>query len=113
MKEQIDPNVKAHVIRSAFYLLLLLAVCVIPFALGQRTAGKQSTVESAMQLPVTSSHSGRDASALPTAEFPTGLYDQYNNPATKPPLGIGSQEFESAMAAFNDQAADDFVLGDP
>jgi N-acetylneuraminic acid mutarotase len=38
MKKQINPNVKAHLIRGAFYLLLLLAVCVIPFALGQRRA---------------------------------------------------------------------------
>jgi len=50
--------------------------------------------------------------ALLTPEFPTGfiLWDQYNNPATEPPVNIGSQEFEPAMAAFNDQAADDFVL---
>ena len=31
-------------------------------------------------------------------EFPNGgvLWDQYNNPATEPPLGIGSQKFEPA-----------------
>jgi hypothetical protein len=31
MKKQISPNVKAYLVRGAFYLLLLLAVCVIPF----------------------------------------------------------------------------------
>src|SRR5262249_34090714 len=31
---------KAHLIRGAFYLLLLLAVCVIPFALAARTKAK-------------------------------------------------------------------------
>ncbi|HEV2717152.1 MAG TPA: hypothetical protein VGU64_17940, partial [Terriglobales bacterium] len=31
MKKQINPNVKAYLVRGAFYLLLLLAVCVIPF----------------------------------------------------------------------------------
>ena len=31
---------KAHLFRGAFYLLLLLAVCVIPFALAQRTTAK-------------------------------------------------------------------------
>jgi hypothetical protein len=36
MKKQTNPNIKAHLIRSAFYVLLLLAVCVIPFALAQR-----------------------------------------------------------------------------
>src|SRR5437660_12115186 len=41
MKKQIDPTIKAHLIRSGFYVLLLLAVCVIPFALAQRnTASK-------------------------------------------------------------------------
>ena len=35
MKKQINPAIKAHLIRGAFYLLLLLAVCAIPFALGQ------------------------------------------------------------------------------
>jgi N-acetylneuraminic acid mutarotase len=42
MKKQINPNVKAHLIRSAFYVLLLLAVCVIPFALAQRNTPKRS-----------------------------------------------------------------------
>jgi hypothetical protein len=36
MKKQINPLVKAHLVRSALCLLSLLAVCVIPFALGQR-----------------------------------------------------------------------------
>lgn len=35
MKKQINPTSKAHVIRGAVYLLLLLAVCAIPFALAQ------------------------------------------------------------------------------
>src|SRR5437660_5025177 len=42
MKKQINPTVKAHLIRGAFYLLLLLAVCAIPFALGQRNAKKSA-----------------------------------------------------------------------
>ncbi len=44
MKKQINPTIKAHLIRGAFYLLLLLAVCAIPFALAQRNpaAGKVS-----------------------------------------------------------------------
>src|SRR5712691_9595837 len=44
MKKQINPTIKAHLIRGAFYLLLLLAVCAIPFALAQRNSkvSKQS-----------------------------------------------------------------------
>ena len=44
MKKQTNPDIKAHLIRSAFYVLLLLAVCVIPFALAQRGAGKRAFV---------------------------------------------------------------------
>ena len=43
MKQQTNPNIKAHLIQSAFYLLLLLAVCAIPFALAQRNSVKQNT----------------------------------------------------------------------
>src|SRR4030095_1933729 len=35
MKKQINPTIKAYLIRGAFYLLLLIAVCAIPFALAQ------------------------------------------------------------------------------
>jgi len=41
MKKQINPTIKAHLIRGAFYLLLLIAVCAIPFALAQRNATKR------------------------------------------------------------------------
>src|SRR5437667_11602383 len=49
MKKQINPTIKAHLIRSAFYLLLLLAVCAIPFALASRSRGtaKQSVAQPA------------------------------------------------------------------
>src|SRR5437867_1033840 len=43
MKKQINPTIKAHLIRSAFYLLLLLAVCAIPFALAQRNTKRSVT----------------------------------------------------------------------
>src|SRR5437773_3634657 len=45
MKKQINPTIKAHLIRSAFYVLVLLAVCVIPFTLAQRNVGKQSAAQ--------------------------------------------------------------------
>jgi hypothetical protein len=49
MKKQINPTIKAYLIRGAFYLLLLLAVCAIPFALAQsrsRGTAKQSVTKS-------------------------------------------------------------------
>ena len=45
MKKQLNPTIKAHLIRSAFYILLLVAVCLIPFALAQR-----NTTSGAAQL---------------------------------------------------------------
>src|SRR6266850_5278002 len=48
MKKQINPTIKAHLIRGAFYLTLLLAVCAIPFALAARNtaAGRISRIAS-------------------------------------------------------------------
>ena len=45
MKKQTNPTTKAHLIRGAFYLLLLLAVCVIPFGFGQWQASGPSLKE--------------------------------------------------------------------
>ena len=49
MKKQINPSIKAHLIRGAFYLVLLIAICAIPFALAQRNAGKQMVTARAIQ----------------------------------------------------------------
>ena len=47
MKKQTNSTIKAHLIRGAFYLLLLVAVCAIPFALAQRNASKRSVAKPA------------------------------------------------------------------
>ena len=52
MKKQINPTIKAHLIRGAFYLLLLMAVCAIPFALAQRNK-LSSTKAQATKAPPT------------------------------------------------------------
>jgi hypothetical protein len=49
MKKQTNSTIKAHLIRGAFYLLLLVAVCAIPFALAQRNASKRSMAKPAAQ----------------------------------------------------------------
>ena len=41
------------------------------------------------------------------------VWNQYDNPATEPPVGIGSQDFEPVFNTLDDQAADDFVLTVP
>src|SRR5439155_7643042 len=108
MKTHIKPTTKGYLIRGAFYLLLLLALCVIPFALAQ-----QSTSTNTAQLPTSSSDSGAGTLAVP--KLPTGfaLWDQYNNPATEPPINIGSQDLELASDALDDQTADDFTFTYP
>ena len=108
MKKQINPNVKAHLVRGAFYLLLLFAVCVTPFARGQQNTTQLPSMSSDSDVS-TASH------ALAVPIFPTGgiLWNQYNNPATQSPVSIGSQEFEPAFASLTDQAADDFVFTYP
>ena len=40
MKRRSSPTIRAQVIRGAFYLLLLIAVCAIPFALAERNTTK-------------------------------------------------------------------------
>ena len=70
-------------------LMLLLAVPLIPRAAAQRNS----------------------AGGLPGASCEECcLWNQYDNAATEPPISIGSQKFEPAMAALDDQAADDFVF---
>jgi len=108
---------KAHTAQFALLSLCILAGLLVFFAgivvaLAQRRTARPSMVGSTMQLPTTSSGNERQKGALPRPESPAAgvLWDQYDNPATQPPINIGSQEFEPAMAAFNDQAADDFVV---
>src|SRR4029450_6172218 len=41
MRKQTNPDIKAHLLRSAFYVLLLVAICVIPFALAPRNSNNR------------------------------------------------------------------------
>src|SRR5438876_12008261 len=47
MKKQINPTIKAQILRSAFILLSLVAVCAIPFSLAQRNTTKHSVAKPA------------------------------------------------------------------
>jgi hypothetical protein len=42
LKKNPNLTIRAHLLRGAFYLLMLLAVCVIPFARAQRTVSKRT-----------------------------------------------------------------------
>ena len=77
MKKQLNPTIKAHLIRSAFYLLLLLGVCAIPFALAQRNAPRRSMAKPDVaagvpQLATTSSLPTFNGMALPAPQHATG-----------------------------------------
>src|SRR5204862_1567931 len=64
MKKQINPSIKAQILRSAFILLLLVAVSAIPFALAQsrsRGTAKRSVAASAIRADRTLTFADRVA----------------------------------------------------
>src|SRR5258705_9539255 len=64
IKKQINPSIKAHLLRSAFILLSLVAVSAIPFALAQsrsRGAAKRSVAASAIRAARTLTFADRVA----------------------------------------------------
>jgi hypothetical protein len=67
MKKQHNTTIKAHLIRGALYLLLLLAVCAIPLALAQRNATKTKRIPATVIVVTNTDDSGpgslRDALA--------------------------------------------------
>src|SRR5437773_10497775 len=57
-----NPTIKAQILRSVFYLLLLLGVCAIPFALAKRSFdGRTTSAMSSTQTPRTLSFADRVA----------------------------------------------------
>ena len=95
MKSQIHRTMKAHLLRVAFYLLLLLAVCAIPFALAQSRSRGTATRSKARASPASEFLTTSNAAAAPAIAvsvippIPAApaiiLYDQMNNPAPTPP----------------------------
>ena len=91
--------------------VVFVAIQLVPRAPAQKNAGNQGTVGSVPQIPAVSREMTSAVRSLPVGGCQGGpLWDQYSSPASEPPVAIGSQKFEPAMAAFDDQAADDFVL---
>ncbi|MFL6552414.1 MAG: hypothetical protein ACJ8LV_03510, partial [Chthoniobacterales bacterium] len=57
-----NPTIKAQILRSAFYLLLLLGICAIPFALAQWSFdGRTASATSSKQIQRTLTFAGRVA----------------------------------------------------
>ena len=128
MKKQINPTIKAHLIRGAFYLLLLVAVCAIPFALAQRNAPKRSGANASKlagsqskavvgipklpklsQIPQKTSGAGA-AHVVKVPRPPRApqvvLYDQYDNASTTASLSATFTDFPT----FDADLADDFIV---
>lgn len=119
MKKQNHDTIRAHFIRSVLCVLLLLAVCVIPFALAQsRSRGNTSasaatavtnpdSVSNAATAPPSSGAAGRQFAIPPYPKQPqVVLYDQYNNAS---PIGTLSTAFTD-VPLFSSDLADDFVV---
>src|SRR4029434_7747929 len=63
MKRRSSPNIKAHLVRGAFYLLLLVGVCAIPFALAERNTIKlgKPALSMPVRIPAAPAQTGADA----------------------------------------------------
>src|SRR5215467_258861 len=97
MKKQINPTIKAHLIRGAFYLLLLIAVCAIPFALAQsrsRGTTKRDVASKFKAAPANGVAQGTNLSGVyfkPASQFNSGSgllpYDVRTMPGRHAKLG--------------------------
>jgi hypothetical protein len=118
MKKQNNPSLKAHLIRNAFYMLLLVAICAVPFVLAQRNTTEQSVATPASPKHFSSpavavshnfrrSYGVRRLPIVPMPKLPAVvLYDQLDNPGIN---STNSQEVPDVPPA-TDFTADDFVV---
>src|SRR5437870_11400597 len=116
MKKQINPSIKAQILRSAFILLLLVAVSAIPFALAQsrsRGTAKRSVAASAIQRNRTLTFTDRVAYQRAIEE----VYWQHRiwpkaNAGPKPPLDkvMSQAQIEEKVEDYlrNSQALEDY-----
>src|SRR5213593_3499815 len=109
-----NPTIKAQILRSAFYLLLLLGVCAIPFALAKRSFdGRTTSAMSSTQTPRTLTFADRVAYQRAIEE----VYWQHRiwpkaNAGPKPPLGkvMSQAQIEEKVEDYlrNSQALEDY-----
>src|SRR5438552_7897443 len=112
-----NPTIKAQILRSAFYLLLLLGICAIPFALATRSYDRRTTsATSSTQTPRTRSFADRVAYQRAIEE----VYWQHRiwprnggaNAGPKPPLDkvMSQAQIEEKVEDYlrNSQALEDY-----
>src|SRR5947208_7888996 len=109
-----NPTIKAQILRSAFYLLLLLGISAIPFALAKRSFdGRTTSATSSTQTPRTISFADRVA-------YQRAIEDVYwrhwiwpkENAKPKPPLDkvMSQAQIEEKVEDYlrNSQALEDY-----
>ena len=117
MKKQTNPSIKAHLLWRALILLALVAVCAIPFALGQRQAVKRSVINPAAKIDAAANQYMQEVTQradgavsdqiLPNPNLPqVVLYDQYNNASPNHTRSATFTDFPT----FGSDLADDFVV---
>jgi hypothetical protein len=109
MKAHIASPIKAHLLRSACYLLLLLAVSAIPFALAQRGVSKVSV--SKLTLAQSAAANTRTSQFPVTAPIkrPTGGILWYNGDFN----GVNALPNEQNTAVEQSSVYDDFIVPSP
>src|SRR5207248_3026775 len=116
MKKQINPSIKAQILRSAFILLSLVAVSAIPFALAQsrsRGTAKRSVAASAIRADRTLTFADRVAyqRAIEEVYWRHRIWTKANA-VPKPPLDkmMSQAEIEKKVADYlrNSQALEDY-----
>src|SRR5713101_2173984 len=109
-----NPAIKAQILRSVFYLLLLIGICAIPFALAKRSFdGRTTSATSSTQTPRTLSFADRVAYQRAIEE----VYWQHRiwpkaNAGPKPPLDkvMSQAQIEEKVEDYlrNSQALEDY-----
>src|SRR5438552_5459014 len=109
-----NPTIKAQILRSAFYLLLLLSICAIPFALAKRSFdGRTTSAMSSTQTPRTLSFADRVAyqRAIEEVYWRHRIWPEAN-PGSKPPLDrvMSQAQIEKKVEDYlrNSQALEDY-----
>src|SRR6266404_5542859 len=121
MKKQINPTIRAHLIRGAFYLLLLFALCVIPLAFGRRATGAQSgTLLAFFRAEAATNVSERTLTFAERVSYQRAIEEVYwrhriwpkERPDAKPPLDavMSQAQLERKVHDYlrNSQALEDY-----
>ena len=96
MKKQINPSIKAHLLRSALILLSLLAICAIPFALAQsRSRGTNNRGVANRTATKSQLRTNTRASAFRYASVPStadrAVHRRHHLRSVKRPRGVAEQ----------------------